>query len=79
MEVMTQPVSQARAIQKILIGLPQRMRKRRSWMNASKGFQPGIRKAAQACGISPTSYARIENGGKPDLTTLIKILKWLES
>ncbi len=59
--------------------LPDKMRaKRMSLRPTRKGFQPGIRLAAWACDISPTTYARIENGGVPDIKTLIAILDWIE-
>lgn len=65
-------------IRSALEHLPDRMWEKRAKLPARKGFRPGIRTAAKACGIAPTTYARIEDGGEPDLKTLIAILEWLE-
>ena len=69
----------ANDIRKSLRNLSKRMKAKRQTLPAREGFRPGVRPAAAACGISPTTYARIERGGYPDLSVYLAILDWLES
>lgn len=68
----------SRELEETLSVLPGMMETEQMKMPAKKGFQPGLRAAAKAAGISPTTYSRIKNGYTPDMATLIKILKWLK-
>ena len=38
----------------------------------------GIRETAQEIGISSATLSRIENGNLPDITTFVKLCKWLD-
>ncbi len=75
---MTKRVTAA-SLRKSLVALPTRMiRKRLALQPKRKGYQPGIRLAAESCGLSPTTYARLERGEMPDLATYLKVLEWLD-
>jgi len=68
-----------RELEETLAVLPGLMISRRMAMPpAKKGFAPGLRGAAASIGIATATYSRIESGKTPDVSTLIKILKWLE-
>jgi hypothetical protein len=69
----------ARDLKETLSVLPGLMETQRLAMKpAKKGFTPGLRSAAKAVGISPTTYSRMENGHTPDVGTLLKVLDWLK-
>jgi len=75
-----QPVITALDFQRAVYAMPSAMMaKRRLMMPKKLGFQPGIRGAAEAAGISPATYHRAERGENVDLATMHKILEWLET
>lgn len=57
-----------------------RMREaRRSMTPETRLDHIGIRQAARAVGISPTTYWRVESGRIPDFKTAKKIMLWVEA
>lgn len=64
-------------VQDLLTTLPARMRAARFKMPSHKGYQPGMRGAAKAIGVSLATYHRVEHGDTPDTDTFVKILKWI--
>ncbi len=67
-------------IEEMLGSMGPRMRAaRRLLQSESRLDHVGIRQAARAIGISPTTYQRVEGGHIPDFKTAKKIMLWLEA
>jgi len=75
-----QPIT-SEELAKLVAELPERMRQaRRSMPSETRLLVAGVRTAAKAVGISPTTYCRAEkDASKIDLSSVRKILKWTEA
>ena len=66
-------------LEKVLGALGPRMRSARRAMTPETRLDHiGVRQAARAIGISPTTYCRVEAGHIPDFRTAKKIMVWVE-